>query len=146
MIAEARVHSIKRLPEEQRKEHGALVLVTRKWIQGVSRKDVDYWLQSAAPSQSLLDSYRAGLISWGEFEQQYKDEQLNLAQCRVVRYQDNAKLYDEVVERSPLYVLQALQGLHGGKVTLLCWENSQFCHRFALQSLLARQFGAESEI
>ena len=146
MIAEARVHSIKRLPEAQRKEHGALVLVTRKWIQGVSRNDVDYWIQSASPSQALLDSYRAGLVSWPEFEQQYRDEQLNLTQCRVVRYQDNAKLYDEVVERSPLYVLQALQGLHGGKVTLLCWENSQFCHRFALQSLLARQFGAETQI
>lgn len=146
MIATERVHAIKKLPEEQRREHGALVLVTRRWIQGISRKDVDYWIPSAAPSQELLDTYRAGLVSWAEFEQCYKDEQLKQTTCRVVRYQDNAKLYDEMVERSPLYVLQALQGMHDGKVTLLCWENSEFCHRFVLQSLLARHNRTESEI
>lgn len=144
-VAEARVHAIKRLPEAQRKEHGALVLVMRQWPRGLGRQDIDYWIQSAAPSQSLLDLYRAGLISWGEFEQQYKGEQLSLVSCRICHYQDKAKLYDEVFERSPLRVLQALQELHGG-ITLLCWENSEFCHRHTLKSLLNWCNRAESEI
>jgi len=137
MIAEARVHSIKNLLPEERKEHGALVLIMRQYPRGLSNKDIDYWVQDAAPKQYLLDEYREGLVSWAEFETRYQTQQDLATSCRVVRYSGGEKISDARHQKSPVSVLQELEA-HFGKVTLLCWENSECCHRHVLKADMER--------
>jgi uncharacterized protein YeaO (DUF488 family) len=107
----------------------------RQWPRGLRRLDIDYWVQDAAPSQELLNAYREGLASWDEFTWWYETEQACRESCRVVQYRDGELRYSGIVDRSPLQILNVLS-VGYEKVTLLCWENSEFCHRHTLKSLL----------
>lgn len=131
MIAEARVSTIKKMSFPQRRALGLRVLVMRSWPRGVSNADVNVWLPDAGPSKALLQVYRDGDISWSEFERCYRTEQATQQTCRIVRYEHGTKISDKVVRLSPMEVLRDLEREHG-KVSVLCWENSECCHRHIL--------------
>jgi len=49
-------------------------LVARNWPAGVSRGAVDQWDRELAPSNTLLESWRADQLNDAEFERQYEAE------------------------------------------------------------------------
>jgi uncharacterized protein YeaO (DUF488 family) len=132
MLKEARVFDVRSSPD--RLSFGLRVLVMRQWPRGISRECVDVWMPDAGPSDALLAEYRAGLVSWSEFEQRYKTEQEAQQACRIVRYDGDSKVSDDVVPCSPVAVLQVFEDIHS-TVTVMCWEDSECCHRFILPGL-----------
>lgn len=137
MIAEARVSTIKKMSFPQRHELGLRVLIMRTWPRGVSRSDVNVWLPDAGPSKALLQVYRDGSLSWSEFEKCYRAEQSAQSTCRIVRYEHGTKISDKVVRLSPMNVLRELEREHG-KISVMCWEDSECCHRHILVEDLSK--------
>jgi uncharacterized protein YeaO (DUF488 family) len=133
MLKEARVFDVRSMPD--REPLGLKVLVMRAWPRGISRECVDVWMPDAGPSDALLAEYRAGLVSWAEFTDRYKAEQEAQQDCRIVRYDGDSKVSDHVVSCSPVAVLQVFEDMHD-VVTVMCWEDSECCHRFILPGLV----------
>ena len=77
-----------------------------------------------APSQALLDGYKAGEMSWEEFERRYGQE------IRA-KYAEAPQPFLEVIERAARE-----------DVTLTCWEKGDEatvrCHRRLLKDFLVR--------
>ena len=48
------------------------LLVMRRWPRGIARGAVDQWERELAPSNELLEGYRAGSVPWNEFESAYR--------------------------------------------------------------------------
>jgi len=136
MIQQARIHTIKKLPiEQQRAEYGVRVLTTRKWLQGVSKSDIDIWLPDAAPSLALLRAWRAQEITWEVFVGRYKEEQAKYKECSPVHYIDGAR--STIPERAMMAPAVYLASLaRDQRVTVLCWEQGEQCHRHTLAELV----------
>lgn len=134
-IKEARAADVAAM--EDSKSLGLRVLVMRKWprMRGFTKNSVDLWLPDAGPSLSLLESYRKGDIAWLTFAERYKEEQRSATSCRVVEYSEGVKVRDEVLQRSPLAHLRAMEWAFED-VTVICWENTDTeCHRHLLVAL-----------
>lgn len=143
MILQASIYDVKRRPPEQQMAlFGIRVLVTRRWLRGVSKSDVDMWLPDAGPSVQLLADYRASEIAGDEFLVRYEQEQLQQQQCRIVRYEGGERVADTVEQLSPLAWLKLLEERHG-IIAVLCWEpETELCHRHRLLELMSNVMNA----
>ncbi len=113
---EARVRT-KRIYEAPSSDDGYRVLATRYWPRGVSKESVDEYVSALAPSRGLLQSYRAGDISWEVFRERYLDEMRG---------------EDQQAEIHRLAKLARTQ-----RTTLLCvCHDLEKCHRRLLQDLV----------
>lgn len=136
-ILQARVYDLKKLTPLDRSAYGLRILTTRRWIQGVSKYDLDIWLPDAAPSLQLLCEYRAGYIAGDAFLARYEQEQYQQCSCRVVRYEDGKRIAEHLVEPlSPIAYLKHIETIYG-TLTVMCWEKEPAtCHRHRLWRLL----------
>lgn len=97
---------------------GLRLLVTRYWPRGVKKERVDKWIKGLGPSVELIKDWKAGAISWGEFQKRYRAE---------FKEAEKKKLFEELKEIAA-----------EGDVTLLCAckEEEQHCHRHLLSAML----------
>ena len=115
---ESRVRG-KRIYEAPAPEDGYRVLVTRYWPRGVAKELVDEYVIALAPSRGLLQSYRAGDITWEAFRERYLDE---------MRGED---------QQAEIHRLAKLA--RSQKTTLLCvCDERERCHRWLLRDLILR--------
>lgn len=114
---------------------GARVLVMRQWPRGIRREAIDFWLPDAGPSRDLLIRYRDQLIDWPEFRSLYIQEQATIIQGRLLVYLPGTERITMPYMARPVAILAFLTS-HVPQITLLCWERTERCHRFALQDLV----------
>ena len=100
------------------KTDGIRVLVTRHKPQSLKSTDYEVWAQELSPSKELLDTYKAGDLSWEVFEEKFLQE-LSVSQPA----QAKLKELKELAETN--------------EVTLFCYEKKETtCHRKILKDLL----------
>ena len=100
------------------KTSGIRVLVTRHKPQSLKTTDYEVWAQELSPSKELLDTYKAGDLSWEVFEEKFLQE-LSVSQPA----QAKLKELKELAETN--------------EVTLFCYEKKETtCHRKILKGLL----------
>ncbi len=139
MIREASIYTLKKLPEDKRKEYGLRVLTTRRWLRGVSKNDVDIWLPEAGPSLELLFAWRhKQVVHWSDFVERYEAEQRACTYCKPVLYSPG-KREQKSFSVSPVSYLAWLASTQ--VVTVLCWEQDDKCHRYELVKLIEEQMG-----
>jgi uncharacterized protein YeaO (DUF488 family) len=96
------------------------MLITRGWPRGMARATVDQWDRDLAPSDELLEAYRAGRVTTAEFARRYREE---------------------MASRRSL-VAWAARMAAGNGVTLLCaCEGEERCHREVLAAIIREQVG-----
>ena len=100
------------------------VLVMRRWPRGIKKTAIDLWLRDLGPSSELLNAYQKGRLAWGEFAEHYGAE--------------------VSLQADLLAQVKQLEHIHG-KVTLLCWERHERCHRFILKEMLDQLPTSEHE-
>lgn len=108
---------------QPREDGGLRLLVTRYWPRGVKKELVDKWIRGLGPSAELIKDWKAGTISWSEFQKRYRAE---------FKDPEKKKLFDELKE-----IARAQ-----GAVTLLCTcnEEERHCHRHLLSAMLRDGF------
>ena len=125
------------MSEAERATLGYLVLVMRRWPQGLTWEALGLrlWLPDAGPSRELLKALQKKQIGWEEFVERYRAEQLG--DWREAGYYKVGK-GDEGRRESTMSPLQHLQELrrHYGLVTALCHERQGNCHRYVLAQLV----------
>lgn len=125
--------SIYDLRKAQATPPGIRVLTTRRWLRGVSKKELDFWCPEAGPTENLLKIYREGQISEEEFLFWYTYEQHTCDFCRVIGYINGERTSDEQLNCSPIHFLTNLE--KEGNVIIVCWERDRLCHREQLLTL-----------
>jgi len=127
-----RIHT-KCVTEPIEKEHDGLRLtVTRYLPRGVRRTRYDAWLPNLAPSEALLQSFRAGKTSWSQFAKAYQAELFESATVDA----DNPRIKNH----GQKFTLRLIKELATRQpVTLLCScaPEEKHCHRHVLKKLLA---------
>lgn len=136
MVKTASIYQLKRLALEEITAYGLRVLVMWQWPRGISHKDIDLWIPSAAPLPEVLHAYRAGEMTWSAFAIAYWVCQFLATQCTVHDYRTQTRqAKQECYPQRALDVLRQLEQEYG-TVTLLCWERTPQCHRFLLQHMV----------
>jgi len=96
----------------------------------VNRYDV--WMPNLAPSEALMRSALAGLITWSQFSRKYRHE---------LREAGSVDKRNRVIKNhGQKFTLRLLQRLgRSQSVTLMChWDEDQLqCHRHLLKKMLA---------
>lgn len=91
------------------------LLIMRRWPRGIAKGLVDQWEPDLGPSRGLLEAYRAGDLTWAEFDAAYREE---------------------IAERPALLEWAARMASTTG-VTLLCGSHpDERCHRSILAGLI----------
>ena len=106
--------------------------VTRYLPRGVRRTRYDAWLPNLAPSEALLQSFRAGKTSWSQFAKAYQAELFESAAVDA----DNPRIKNH----GQKFTLRLIKELATRQpVTLLCScaPEEKHCHRHVLKKLLA---------
>jgi len=105
-------------------DDGERILVTRYWPRGLSKERLSLAarMREVAPSVELLRDWKAGKISWAEYEARYNKEMSSQTE----------KIKD------------LAQQSRDNTITLLCFEkeDNPCCHRHLLKKLID-QIGAE---
>ena len=95
---------------------GERILVSRYWPRGLSQKRLSLkeHLKDVAPSIELLQAWKTGNISWGEYEKRYHQE---MSQQR--------QKIEQLTKKASCKT-----------ITLLCFEreDNPHCHRYLLKS------------
>lgn len=75
------------------KTTGIRVLVTRHKPKSLKNEDYEVWAQELSPSKKILEEYKAGNLSWEEFEEKFKQEILvsQPAQNKLAKLKELAK-------------------------------------------------------
>ena len=108
----------KLVEKKQNISEKASELVTRHKPQSLKSSDYELWLQELSPSKELLDKYKAGDLSWEEFEEIFKAELAvsKPAQAKLKELKELAKTKE---------------------VALFCYKKKETtCHRKILKELL----------
>jgi uncharacterized protein YeaO (DUF488 family) len=95
----------------------------------VNRYDV--WMPNLAPSEALMRSAQAGLITWGQFGRKYRQE---LREAGSIDRRNRT-----IKNHGQKFTLRLLQRLgRSQNVTLMCHcdEDQQQCHRHLLKKVL----------
>jgi uncharacterized protein YeaO (DUF488 family) len=136
-FGQASVFDVRAMSESERAGLGYLVLVMRRWPQGISwdALGLNLWLPDAGPSPELLKAYQTEQIDWEEFARHYRSEQQGL--WRRAGYYKVGKGEEGRRESrvSPLHHLRELRKRYG-LVTVLCHERQGNCHRHVLVQLV----------
>ena len=115
------------------KRDGLRILATRFRGRRVAATQYDVWMPSLGPSERLLETFRAGTISWREFARRYKDEVF----ARTVTDAANRSIKNH----GQKFTLRLIKHLSGsGHVTLMghCAEDERHCHRHLLYEIVRR--------
>jgi len=112
MIVEGYFAKIKDYPETD-----WLLCVSQKWPWFVEKDKMSHFI-SLAPSQNLLDDYKAGGLSWETYKQRFRAEIEVSPQAR----KDLAWI--------------GIKDTQGETIRLLCWEKNPPCHRFILLDII----------
>lgn len=96
---------------------GKRILVMRFWPRGVRKESVDLWLKEVGTDPKLLKEWKAGKVTWAEYEKRY--------------YRDmKGELQRKLVKEIAGYARQ-------GPITLLCTDKDpNRCHRSLLKKLV----------
>jgi uncharacterized protein YeaO (DUF488 family) len=99
---------------------GQRILVSRYWPRGLSREKLSLTehLKDAAPGVELLQDWKKGNISWGEYKKRYHQEMLQ-------QHETISKLAKMASDKT---------------ITLLCFEREEnpHCHRHLLKDLIEK--------
>jgi uncharacterized protein YeaO (DUF488 family) len=115
-----------------RKRDGLRILATRFRGRYMPVNRYDVWMPNHAPSEALMRSAQAGLITWGQFGRKYRQE------LREAGSIDRRNL--TIKNHGQKFTLRLLQRLgRSQNVTLMCHcdEDQQQCHRHLLKRVLA---------
>lgn len=97
---------------------GERILVSRYWPRGISKErlSISQWIQNLAPSKILLQDWKAGSITWAEYESRYCEESKG--------------------QRGDIETLAKRSNF--GTITLLCYEREgdPHCHRHLLKRMV----------
>ncbi len=133
MFRDASIYVLKQLSEEQQQAYGLRILVMRSWPRGVSWHDIDVWLPSAAPSRSSLKGLKDGVIPWSIFLNMYRACIEDQNACHIITSRNGQREEHDYDYSSLDYLRQQEQKY--GIVTLICWEQSERCHRHVLKHM-----------
>jgi uncharacterized protein YeaO (DUF488 family) len=104
---------------------GKRILVMRLWPRGVRKTSIDLWLKDVGTSRELIKLWKAGKISWPEYEKRY--------------YRDmKGELQKKLVKEIAGYTLE-------GPITLLCsCKDPNRCHRSLLKKLVETEIETQN--
>ena len=114
-----------------RKRDGLRILATRFRGRYMPVNRYDVWMPNLAPSEALMRSAQAGLITWGQFSRRYRQE---LREAGSIDKRNRT-----IKNHGQKFTLRLLQKLGRSKnVTLMCHcdEDQQHCHRHLLRGVL----------
>ena len=139
-LQQASIYDVLATRREARAGFGLLVLVMRRWPRGLSWADIHLWLPDAGPSRQLLQDFHVGGLSWEAFLSRYRDEQLG--DWRRAGYYKTGKgsVGAHALTAPPLQSIRQLL-LEHERVTLLCHERGEQCHRHELLKLVQESRG-----
>lgn len=103
----------------EREDDGFRLLVTRYWPRGVKKERVDKWIRGLGPSVELIKDWKAGAISWSEFQKRYRAE---------FKDPEKKELFEELKE--------TVSKEKAVKLLCTCKEEEQHCHRHLLSAML----------
>ncbi len=96
---------------------GKRILVMRLWPRGVRKESVDLWLKDVGTSRELIKEWKAGKITWAQFEKRYLSEM-------------KGELPRKLIKEIAGYARE-------GPITLLCTDKDpNRCHRSLLKKLV----------
>jgi len=96
---------------------GKRILVMRLWPRGVRKQSIDLWLRDVGTGRELIKEWKAGKVTWAQFEKRYNDE---------MKGELERKLLKEIADYA-----------RSGPVTLLCsCKDPSRCHRSLLKKLV----------
>jgi len=61
---------------------GLKLVVTRRYLRGITSTRFDRWLPALAPGWELLEDWRRGLIIWPEYIVRFREEILGSTEAR----------------------------------------------------------------
>ncbi len=97
--------------------NGKRILVMRLWPRGVRGESVDLWIKDVGTSRELIKEWKAGKVTWSQFEQRYNHEMEGALERKLVK--------------------QIAGYAKAGPVTLLCsCKDPNRCHRSLLKKLV----------
>lgn len=101
---------------------GKRILVMRFWPRGVRKESVDLWLKDVGTDPKLIKEWKAGKLSWGEYQKRY------------LHYM-KGELQRNLVKEIASYARK-------GPITLLCTDKDpNRCHRSILKKLIEAELG-----
>ena len=105
---------------------GYRLLITRYWLRGLSRSNINLWYKELAPSENLLSQYSI------YFKADHSEEE------QIAYHQVWSKMYrTEMNNQRELIDRLAKRHLDGDTLTLLCaCHSSDRCHRTILAELI----------
>lgn len=96
---------------------GKRILVMRLWPRGVRKDKIDLWLRDVGTDRKLIKEWKAGEVTWSEFEKRYNS---------MMRGEEQRRLVKEIAGYAKR-----------GPVTLLCTcKDPSRCHRSLLKKLV----------
>ena len=100
---------------------GERILVSRFWPRGISKErlSISQWIRYLAPSKTLVQDWKAGGMTWAEYESRYSEE--------MTAYQED---------------IETLAKMSDSKtITLLCYESEgdPHCHRHLLKRMIEKK-------
>jgi len=111
------LHVEKTVYDKPSASDGKRILVMRLWPRGVRKESNDLWLKDIGTSRELIKEWKAGKVTWAQFEKRYNDEMKGELQ---------QKLLTEIVGYA-----------RSGPITLLCaCKDPNRCHRSLLKNLV----------
>jgi uncharacterized protein YeaO (DUF488 family) len=114
-----------------RKRDGLRILATRFRGRYMPLNRYDVWMPNLAPSEALMRSAQAGLITWRQFSRKYRQE---LREAGSIDRRNRT-----IKNHGQKFTLRLLQRLgRSQNVTLMCHcdEDQQQCHRHLLKKVL----------
>jgi uncharacterized protein YeaO (DUF488 family) len=111
------VHIEKTVYDKSSSSDGKRILVMRLWPRGVRKESIDLWLKGVGTSRELIREWKAGKVTWAQFEKRYNRE---------MEAEPQRKLVKELASYA-----------RAGPVTLLCsCKDPNRCQRFLLKKLV----------
>ena len=106
---------------------GSRILVTRYWLRGLSRENIDVWMRDLAPSVALLNCYK------DELEQSRLDPASNTP--IPLRWVNDYTI--EMIARRATIETLGQRSESGETISLLCaCHKSETCHRSILKAII----------
>jgi uncharacterized protein YeaO (DUF488 family) len=104
----------KSIYDPKSKDDGFRVLVMQYWPRGVKKQKIDAWYKDLGTSKELIKTWKAGRITWAQFETRYLAD---------LKEEHKQSLLHELAKRA-----------RKEKITLLCGcRDSNQCHRMILK-------------
>lgn len=95
----------------------------RLWPRGVRKDSINLWLKDVGTSRELIKEWKAGKITWPQFEKRYYNEMKGELQRKLIK---------EIAGYA-----------RAGPITLLCTDKDpNRCHKSLLKRLVEAELGS----